>query len=159
MNLVKWFRRNKTKVMVVVIFIAIVGFVLGGLLQQLRYRQTVQNNVVAHYADNKKVKSRDLALAQRELEILQMVKADFMLQNFGIGGFRGPDLSSFLLGELLFSENRTSIQSIEQIKQVIRMNGYRISDEQLNKIYSLSFPRNVYWFLLKKEAMCIQKNS
>ncbi len=152
MNLVKWFRKNNMKVMAVVIIIIMVGFVAGPLLQRLGQggRRTSQHKTVAYYSDNKKMTNYDLALARQELEILQMLRADDLLKS--------QDLRGILLGELLFSEQRANPVLINYMKQLIRKNDYRISNEQINDIYNRSTPSNVpippnmYWLLLRNEA-------
>ncbi|MBA7631960.1 hypothetical protein ES703_39499 [subsurface metagenome] len=65
---------------------------------------------------------------------------------------RGLDLQGVLLGELLFSERRSSPELSQRIKQLIIANKYRISDKQINDIYRRSVTSNVYWHCLKTEA-------
>ena len=153
MNLVKWFRKNKTKVMAIVVIVILFGFVGGGtLLQQLSRRRTGLHKTVAYFADNRKITNYDLVLAHRELEILKMLRADDVLRNVSVLPFRTPDLRAVVLGELLFSEQRISPELINRIKQVIRANEYRISDKQINDIYRRLMPSNIYWLLLRNEA-------
>ncbi len=153
MNLVKWFRKNKTKAMAIVFIGTLFGFVGGGtLLQQLSRRRTGLHKTVAYFADNRKITNHDLVLAHRELEILKRLGADDVLRNVSVLPFRIPDLRGVLLGELLFLEQRISPELINRIKQVIRANEYRISDKQINDIYRRSMPSNIYWLLLKNEA-------
>ena len=151
MNLVKWFRKNNMKVMAVVIIIIMFGFVAGPLLQRLgQGGRTGRAETVAYFSDNKKITDYDLALARRELEILQMLRTDELL--------RSQDLRGILLGELLFAEQKANPALINHMKQLIRQNDYRISNEQINGIYKRSTPSNipippsVYWFLLRNEA-------
>ena len=153
MNLVKWFRKNKTKVMAIVVVIIMIGFVGGSYITQLSQRRTGLHKTVAYFGDNKKITNYDLILARRELEILKMLRADELLRNIGVPLFRNtPDLRSLLLGELLFSERRISPALINRIKQTIRVNKYRISDKQINDIYRRSMPGDIYWLLLRNEA-------
>ena len=144
MNLVRWFRKNKMKMMAIVIIIIMFGFVGGSYLQYLGQRRTQLHRAVAHFADNKKITNYDLALARRELEILERLRANVVLS--------WQDLQAALLGELLFSERRVSSELIKHVKQIIRANRYRISDKQINDIYRRSMPSDIYWLLLKSEA-------
>jgi len=132
MNLVKWLRKNNKKLMAVVVIVIMFGFIGGSYLQQLGRR------------NNKEITNSDLILARRELDILKMVGSDTLL--------RGQDLQGVLLGELLFSERRSSPELIKHIKQAIRVNNYRISDKQINDIYRRPMASNVYWHCLKTEA-------
>jgi len=145
MNLVKWFRKNRMKVMAVVVVVLMIAFVGGSALDYLLSpRQTLGHQAVAYFGDNKKITSYDLALARRELEILMLLRADDLL--------RSQDLTGILLAELLFSESRAQAQLFNRIKQIIRANQYRISDKQITDIYRRTLPSNVYWLLLKNEA-------
>jgi len=154
MNLVKWFRKNKTKVMAVVVIVIMVGFVGGTYISQLgQRRRTGLHKPVAYFGDNKKITNYDLALAHRELEILKMLRADDVLRSIGVPLLHNtPDLQPLLLGELLFSERRISPALINRIKQTIKANEYRISDKQINDIYRRPMASNIYWLLLRNEA-------
>ena len=145
MNLVKWFRKNNKKVMAVVVIVIMIGFVGGSYISQLsQKRRTGLHRTVAYFAENKKITNYDLSLARRELDILRALRADVLLSN--------QDLRGILLGELLFTEQRTSPALINHIKQRIRTYQYRISDKQINDIYRRSVPSSIYWMLLKNEA-------
>jgi hypothetical protein len=152
MNLVKWFRKNNTKVMAVVVIVLMIGFIGGTYFQQLAQSRTGRHKTVAFFADNRKITNYDLALARRELEILRMLRADDILRSIGAPLFRTQDLRALLLAELLFAERTVSPQLANRIKQIIRANSYRISDEQINNIYRRPMSADVYWLLLKKEA-------
>ncbi len=145
MNLVKWFRKNNKKVMAVVVIVIMIGFVGGSYISQLsQKRRTGRHGTVAWFAENGKITNYDLLLARRELDILRALRADVLLRNW--------DLQAILLGELLFTEQRTSPELINHIKQTIRTYQYRISDKQINDIYRRSMPSRIYWMLLKNEA-------
>lgn len=143
MSLVRWFRRNNKKVMAVVVIVIMFGFIGGStLLQQLGRRSSIQ--AVAYFADNRKITNYDLSLERRELDILRAMGADVLLRN--------QNLSGLLLGQLLFTEQRTSPLIVNSVKQLIRTRRYRIGDKQINDIYRRSVPASVYWLLLKNEA-------
>ena len=152
MSLVKWFRKNNKKVMAVVVVIIMLGFVAGPIIRRLGRSRTGQNQTVAYLADNKEITRNDLASARRELEVLKMLGADEMLRSIGMPLSRIPDLQAVLLSELLFSERSTSAILIKRIKQMIRMNKYKISDKQINDIYRRSTGSDLYWYCLENEA-------
>jgi len=152
MSLVKWFRKNNTKVMAVVVIVIMFGFVAGPALRWLGRGTSAQQKTVAYFANNKKITNYDLALARRELDILKMLRADIILKSIGAPLSRMIDLRALLLGELLFAERRASPAVITQLKQIIRANEYRISDKQINDIYRRSMGSEIYWLLLKNEA-------
>ena len=140
MNLVKWLRKNNKKLMAVVVVIIMVGFIGSTWISQLG-RGTVRfQKTIAYYGDNRKITSSDRTLAWQEMETLKALNADILLQS--------QDLRTVLLGELLFSEQRTSQQSIRRIQQMIISNGCRISGKQINDLYKRTAPLDIYWLLL-----------
>jgi len=145
MSLVRWFRKNNSKVMAVVVIVIMFGFIGGGtLLQQLSKRASGLHTTIAHFEGNRKITRQSLSDARRELDILRALRADALLQN--------QDLRGIMLGELLFTEQRTSPAILNHIKQTIRQYQYRISDKQINDLYRRSVPSSIYWMLLKDEA-------
>lgn len=144
MSLVKWFRKNNKKVMAVVVIIIMIGFIGGSsLLQQLTQRRV---RTVAHYGSKEQITDLDLSYARQDLELLSVLRADDLLRN--------QDLRGILLGELLFAEEKISPDLVNYLKQTIRQNQYRISDEQINEIYTSrrGIPPSVYWILLNEET-------
>ena len=132
--------------MAVVVIVIMFGFIGGGALQQLGGRSA---GTIAYFGKKNKISDYDLLAARRELEILRMLRADALL--------RSQDLHGIFLGELLFSEQRASPQLINRIKQTIRNNQYRISEEQINDIYERRYkgqaiPPGIFWLLLQNEA-------
>ncbi|MDT8301895.1 MAG: hypothetical protein RQ760_10460 [Sedimentisphaerales bacterium] len=145
MSLVRWFRKNNTKVMAVVVIVIMFGFIGGGtLLQQISQRASGLHKTIAYFEGNRKITPQSLSDARRELDILRALRADALLQN--------QDLRGIILGELLFTEQRTSPALLNHIKQTIRQYQYRISDKQINDLYRRSVPSSIYWMLLKEEA-------
>ena len=141
--------------MAVVVVVILFGFIGGGaFLQFLSKRSTGLHKTAAYYGDNRKITNNDIMLAREELTILQMMGAGDLLRNVGIPLFNTPmpDFRAFLLGELLFSERRTSPGYITYIKRTIRTNNYRISDKQISDIYSHTVPIDIYWYCLDKES-------
>jgi len=152
MNLVKWLRKNNAKIMAIVVVVIMFGFIGGSYLQQLARRRTGTRKVVAYFGDNKKITNYDLLFARQELEILKLLRVDYLLRNIQLPAFRARDLQTLFLGELLYPEQRVSAVLSEQVKQLIRRQGYRIADKQVNDFYKDLMDPGVYWFLLKTEA-------
>jgi hypothetical protein len=138
--------------MAIVVIVLMVGFIGGTYFQQLARRRPGRDRTVAYFGDKEEITNYDPALARRELEILKMLQADNMLKNISLPLLRMPDLRPFFLGELLFSERRTSSGLVARVKQIVRANRYRISDKQINDIYRRSMGSEIYWLLLKNEA-------
>ncbi len=146
MNLVKWFRKNNTKIMAVVVIVLMVGFIGGSSLTYLLRGSGGAGKAVAYYGRKQKITYYDRAIAGQELEVLSALRADQIL-----GG--SQDLQSLLLSELLFSQNRSSGAMTDMVKQIIQRNRYRVSDEQLSNMYKgRTVPSDLYWILLREEA-------
>ncbi len=153
MNLVKWFRKNKTKAMAIVAIGTLASFMgLGTYLQFISKRSTGLDKAVAYCADNREITRKDIFLAREELRMLQLIGADELLRNIAVSLFNAPDFRALFLGELLFSDRRASPALINFIKQTIRTNDYRISDKQISDIYKLTELSEIYWCCLAKEA-------
>lgn len=153
MNLVKWFRKNRTKVMAVVVVVILFGFIGGGaFLQFLSRRGTGLHKTVAYFSDDRKITNNDIFLAREELKILEAAGVSGLLMNIGVPLFQTPDFRALLLGELLFSQRGTSPGLVNVIKRTIRENNYRISDKQISDIYRPTVPSEIYWHCLKKET-------
>ena len=144
MNLVKWFRKNNTKVMAVVVIVLMIGFVGGSSLTYLLRGSGGMNKAVAYYGLKKhKITYSDRNAAQQELEIIRALGAAQILQY--------QDLRGVLLGELLFSEG-SSAELINGLRQHIQQNRYYVSDKQLSAMYDRTVPADIYWILLRDEA-------
>ena len=154
MSLVRWFRKNNTKVMAVVVIILMVAFVGGSSLSYMLRPKGGANQTVATFAGKVKITRYDLEVANRELEILRILKADIILsQMLRVPLSNTPDLQGFFLGELLFSEQKTSPALVNYVKKMIRSNLYNISEKQINDMYRRSLSgSSVYWHCLKTEA-------
>jgi hypothetical protein len=150
MNLVRWFRKNKSKAMAIVAIGTLASFMgLGTLLQQMG---RTRRQIVAYFGDNRKIMNYDIVTAREELQILQQAGAGELLRNIGVPLFQTPDLRTLLLGELLFSERGTSARLINYLKRTVRTSDFRISDKQISDLYKRALPTEVYWYCLKKET-------
>ena len=144
MSLVKWFRKNNSKVMAVVVIVLMIGFIGGSALTYLLQGSQGLKDTVATI-EGKKITNNDLIQARRELELLRMLRADDLLRAQGLQGV--------FMAELLFSAERgSSPELINRVRQTIRQNLYPISEKQINDLYRRSLPPHVYWCCLKEEV-------
>jgi hypothetical protein len=139
--------------MAIVVVVILFGFIGGGaFLQFISSRSTGLHKTVAYCLDNRKITNNDILVAREELRILQLIGSGELLRNIGVPLFNTPDLRALFMGELLFSERRTSPGLISYIKQTVRTNDYRISDKQISDIYKVTVPSEIYWICLAREA-------
>ena len=145
MNLVKWFRKNNTKVMAVVVIVLMVGFVGGSALTSLLRGSGGMKQAIAYYGIQKhKITPQSRQVARQELDILRDLGAPQILQY--------QDLRGVLLSELLFSESSGSAELINGLRQHIQQNRYFVTDKQLKAMYDRTVPTDIYWILLRDEA-------
>lgn len=150
MNLVKWFRKNNTKVMAIVVIVLMVGFIGGSSLSMLLRGDGGADETIASYGKKGKITPRDRNEARGEIEILQAMAAPQMLYSVWQGR---QNMGALLLSELLFSGDRASAAAVGEAKQAIQRYGYRISDRQLKDMYEQrTVPADIYWILLREEA-------
>ncbi len=156
MNLIKWFRKNQTKIMAVVVVILLIGFIGGAALQQiLEQLGGGRKKLIAYYGENKKITISDYERAYRELQTLKILKVPVMLRNlplFTQSYKRVLNLNTLFLADVLFSDTSISPASFAYIKQIRAAQAYTISDEQLNETYKYPDSGVTIWFLLKSEA-------
>ena len=153
MSLVRWFRRNNTKVMAVVVIILMIAFVGGSSLQYFLRGNRQLHSTIAYYGNRNKITNYDLYLANNELDILRMLRTDDILRMLQVPLFNTPDMQAFFMSELLFSDQKTSPAYINLIKRAIGTNLYNISEKQLNDMHRRTLPGDsIYWYCLKNEA-------
>ncbi len=145
MNLIKWIRRNQTKVMAVVVIVLMFAFVGGSALQYLLQPSGGAKDAFAYFGKKAKITPEMVRNASGEIEILQALQADAVL--------RQQDLRGIMLGELLFSQSRGSPALMNQVMRMVRQSQLHISDKQLNEMYQeRTTSPAVYWILLTNEA-------
>jgi hypothetical protein len=152
MNLLKKIRKNRNKVIAVVVIVIFIGFVGQQFFAELSRRRTSPRVTIARFGDNGEITNYDLNLARRDLGILKLLQADKILRNINVPMFSVNDLQALLLAELLFSDRTISPALILYIRQMIGASQYRISEKQINDIYRRPMPSEMYWLLLKNEA-------
>jgi len=142
--LMRWFRKNNSKIMAIVVVIIMIGFIGGAYLRQLGRKHMPIHDTVAYFGTGGEITNYDLVMARQDLEILEMLRASEIL--------RSQEVHNVLLGELLFSARHRLAQVHSQIQRLIRMKGYSINDKQINDFYAVELPKNICWFLLTGEA-------
>ncbi len=152
MSLIRWFRKYNRKIMAIVVIVIMFGFIGGSYIRHLGQRRSGLYKTVAYFGDNEKITNYDLILARQELEILRLIRADALLRQLSTPQLSISDLHSLLLAEVLFAQPTISPAISQHIKRLATAGRYAISDRQINDIYKLSAPTDVYWLLLKREA-------
>ena len=91
-------------------------------------------------------------MANQQIEILRMLGIEPLLRPEDPRYGSTQDLRIILLGELIFPERSSAVESISRIKQIVSMDNYGVSDKQINEIYTKQYPASIYWILLTREA-------
>ncbi len=145
MSLMKWMRKNNTKLMAVVVIVLMIAFIGGSSFSYLMRGSGGVNKAVAYYGAKHKISHYDRQVADMELKLLEELGVVALLER--------QDLRGLLLAELLFPQSRDSSGMMEAAKQTIQRNQYYISDEQLDAMSKdRTVPSDVYWILLREEA-------
>jgi hypothetical protein len=152
MNLMAWIRKNNKKLMAVVVIALMFVFTIEPVMNYLSSRRAGGHTVTARYNDSKKITLRDRAWAQKQLEILKMLKADIIFRPIDPRLMQSQDLRVTLLGELLFAERSSAAETISYVRQLVRKEGLAVTDEQINDLYNKTYPSDIYWLLLTNET-------
>jgi len=149
MSIIKWMRKNNTKIMAVVVILLMIAFIGGSSLSYLLQGSGGAGKAIAHYDENKKITRYMYSTAVRELEILQALRADEVL----LAQVQAQDLRGILLNQLLFSGSRGSASAMSYAMSMIRKNQYLVSEKQLSEMSNREGASPaVYWILLCDEA-------
>jgi len=138
--------------MAVVVVGLMIVFTIDPLMNYLSSRRAGGRNVIATYSRDEKITSEDLAWAQKQLDILNIIGVSSFLRPQDPQMYPAQDLRLAFLGELLFTERGTSGQSVSYLKQLIRMGNYPVSEAQINAIYLKTYSADMYWLMLVKET-------
>ncbi|MBN1788752.1 MAG: hypothetical protein JW806_10230 [Sedimentisphaerales bacterium] len=147
MHLVKWFRKNMSKLMAIFVIIIMLAFIMPSVLKQLarpKFKST--DKPMWFFNKDKSISRNDIAQATRELSVLKMLYIDdFLLSQ--------PDLRFKLLGQLLFPQAaRGSLLSDDLKRTCVRMQ-FRIDPERIDDFFAQASGRaELFWILLKAET-------
>lgn len=156
MSLVRWMRKNHTKIMVVVLVIIMVGFVIGASLPIIINQfvnRVASAKIIATYGDNQKISRVEYGQAQKDLNILQQLYANEYLGIIRTPIEEIPNFKTILISQMIFPGQRAPLISNLMKQGVIRgqlqVTAAQIDDFflQLNKTSP-----EVYWLLLNAEA-------
>jgi len=132
MHLVKWFRKNMTKLMAIFVILIMVAFIMPTVLTQLaRPRTTGLENAMWLYGKDKKITVNDLRDATARLAVLRGLYADKFLMS-------QQDLRAILLGQLLFPESAPAALLNDEIKKIALQNRLSISPSRIDDFFAQS---------------------
>ena len=97
MNLMRWFRRNNSKIMLAVLLLALVGFVIGPILSKLGRGYEAPEQDFAVYDDGEKITNFDIINARQELELLRQLGADTLLNSISVTLTSAPNYTGCLV--------------------------------------------------------------
>ena len=156
-SVVKWIRKNQRKLMAVVVILIMIAFVGGTALTQILRRIGKGAQTVAYFGEKGKITGRDILGAQSDLAVLRVLMFHNLF-HFGMG-----DLSSRLLGQLLFPDSRIASALSDEMKQAVMQGRLQINPKDIDAFFSQATGRSEYsWILLKAEAQqagCVMTNS
>ncbi|MGA2324563.1 MAG: hypothetical protein ABSG22_12045 [Sedimentisphaerales bacterium] len=152
MSLMVWFRKYNKKIMAVVVIALMFVFTIEPMMNYFSSARTGVGKVIAYYGDGKKISRQDVEIANQQIEILRTLGIDQLLRPEDPRLGSTQDLRIVLLGELIFPERSSAVDSISRIKQIVSMDNYGVSDKQINEIYTKPHPASIYWVLLTREA-------
>lgn len=149
MHLVKWIRKNTSKIMVFVIIFAMLAFVVGQFgLKMIVGLMGGGSQLIGVYDDKHKIKSPDFIQAQNELTVLRMLMADRLLLSSSSGGFSGP-----LLASLLFPDSQFSVEIASQMKRAVQQGQLQMTQSELDDFFQQKPEKpEILWILLNAEA-------
>ena len=152
MNLMVVFRKYNKKIMAVVVIALMIVFTIEPMMNYFSSTRTGEGKVIAHYGDGKKISRQDVEMANQQIEILRALGIEPLLRPEDPRLGSTQDLRIILLGELIFPERSSAVESISRIKQIVSMDNYGVSDKQINEIYAKQYSASIYWVLLTREA-------
>jgi len=154
MNLMKWMRKNKPKIMAIVVVLIMIAFTVPSLISQWQRPGIKGNKPIGHYYDKKgTISNDDILNSQHELNILKSLGADIFLQSRA-SLMQTADIPWLALAQVLFAESRTSPLIGQEIKRIARQQQLRLADWQIDDFFrqqSTEKPE-ILWLLLKAEA-------
>ena len=147
MHLVKWFRKNMTKLMAIFVILIMFAFIMPTLLNQLaKPRSSGPGRAMWNYDKDGKISFNDIRRATSELAVLRSLYIDRFL-------FGQRDLKYILLGELLFPESFQGAGMSDEMKGIAMQNQLKISPSRIDDFFEQSRGRaELFWILLREES-------
>ncbi len=157
MHLVKWIRKNQSKLMAFVVIFIMIAFVGGAAFQQIMSKIGAGAGTVAYFGEKDKIAGSDILQAQSDLNVLRMLMFDRLL-HYELG-----NLTSRLLAQLLFPDSRIADVLSDDMKQAVIQGRLQMSAKDIDVFFSQVTGRTeLLWILLKaeaKQAGCVVTNS
>ncbi len=145
MSLIRTFRKKKDKIIITCLVIIIIAFVGGSALQQVLLRLGRTNDVIATFADGKKIRNSDRIVAENQLKVLEMLGVKRFLLTSGI--------NNTLLDQVLFSDESFASSIYNNIKMGVLQGRFSVDMELLNSFFDdNNSNRAILWILLNNEA-------
>jgi len=156
-SVVKWIRKNQRKLMAFVVILIMIAFVGGTAFQQIMKRIGAGSRTIAHFGEKGKIAGTDILQAQSDLGVLRMLMFNRLL-HYGLG-----DLTSRLLGQLLFPDSRIATAMSEEMRQAVMQGRLQMSTKEIDTFFSQATGRSeLLWILLRaeaKQAGCVMTNN
>jgi hypothetical protein len=152
MNLMVIFRKYKNKIMAVVVIALMIVFTIQPVMDYFSSARTSGRKGIATYGNGKKITREDVEAANQQIEVLKSMGIETVLRPQDPRMAGAQDLRVILLGELIFPERTSAIESVTRIRQLISVQGIAVSDKMINEIYIKQHPASIYWILLNREA-------
>ncbi|MDO8302478.1 MAG: hypothetical protein Q7T18_04465 [Sedimentisphaerales bacterium] len=160
MNPMKWMRKNKPKIMAIVVVLIMIAFTVPTLISQWQRPGIKGDKPIAHYYNKKgTISNDDIRNAQNDLNLLKSLGAEMFLQSRP-SLMQTADIPALALAQTLFTESRTSPMIEQEIKRIVRefpnKTGMlmRLTDGQIDDFFrqqSTEKPE-ILWLLLNAEA-------
>ena len=146
MHMIKWIRKNRSKIMTILLIAIMVTFVGGTALQQLLTRRHPARKTVATYAESKKINGFAINAAHSELEILRALGTPRFLLASG-------NIPAMILGQALFEDTTYAPYIYQNIKRSIMQGKLPADINLVNKFFDENTgDRGIVWILLNYEA-------
>ncbi len=146
MHLVKWFRRNMTKLMAIFVILIMIAFIMPTVLNQLAKPKMRAGNAMWLYGKDSKISIEDVRQATAELAVLRGLYVDRFLMG-------QQDLKLLLLGQVLFPEPQQSAMLSDELKKLSLQGRLYLGVSKINDFFSQTRGRSeLFWILLKNEA-------
>ena len=147
MHLVKWIRKNMTKLMAVFVILIMIAFIMPSVLNQLaKPRSSGPTKAMWYFNKDKEISFNDIRQASTDLAAMRSLYIDKFLIN-------QQDLRFALLGELIFPESVPAAAFSDEMKRIAIQNQLRISPSRIDDFFEQSRGRaELFWIMLKEEA-------
>ena len=147
MHLVKWIRKNMTKLMAVFVILIMIAFIMPSVLNQLaKPRLSGPTKAMWYFSKDKKISFDDVRQASSELAAMRSLYIDKFL-------ISQPDLRFSLLGELIFPESVPAAMLSDEMKKIALQNQLPISPSRIDDFFEQGRSRaELFWIILKEEA-------